>query len=169
MDVLFAPLSLTPLQLVAVCVIGAHGLSDLALEGFQFEIYAFCFLLFDTTPDNVLAHCFACASVVHFSEDVGVLSSIALHVALLASAAKRGRNFAFDLVLLYMLAIHVPLHVFRLVDEGRLVGLALMVLGMAAAWCLAATQVESVTVFKLTRWMCMLVISHTASMALRNL
>ena len=85
--------------------------------------------------------------------------SALVHAAVAAIGASCGKDAAFEAMLCYLLAVHVPLHYRRCARRGRRVGLALAALATAAALVARARIPEPVIV---GHWLQRVVIAHIA-------
>lgn len=65
-------------------------------------------------PSNACTAAFAAGSVAHFAEDVGLVGSVALHVALLSVAVYVGVKSAVAALFVYFFVVHIPLLLIRL-------------------------------------------------------
>jgi hypothetical protein len=74
-------------------------------------------------PEVVVTPFFLLLSLAHFSADVGLALSLALHWATLLATAGFGRQRGAQLMFLYLAFVHTPLHYTRAVQRGRVFGL----------------------------------------------
>lgn len=95
-------------------IVAAHGLTDLRLGCRLWAYLLVCVPL----PGSVTTGAFIAASLGHFAQDVGALGSFLLHGALLAVATTRGFQPATEILAVYMLLWHVPMHFVRVLSEN---------------------------------------------------
>jgi hypothetical protein len=74
-------------------------------------------------PEVVVTPCFMLLSLAHFSADVGLALSLALHWAALLATAGFGRQRGAQIIFFYLALFHTPLHYTRAVQRGRVLGL----------------------------------------------
>jgi hypothetical protein len=113
-----------------LAVAAAHGAVDLARPPAHWTVYILALL---PVPSRVCTVAFGVASVVHFGADVSLPGSIVLHAAFAAASFLRDGAIAFDVVLDYMVAIHIPLLVARLALGMKLKALAILALSTLVA------------------------------------
>jgi hypothetical protein len=120
---------------VAAAVAAAHGITD--LESFDCVLlYLVCLLV--PLHTRAVTGVFCACSLMHFADDVGVGGSLALHAAMLGTGALFGRQRAMELVVCYMLLVHLPSHYRRCFFRGRRRALALAAVATAVAAVAAA-------------------------------
>jgi hypothetical protein len=109
----------------ALALIAAHGISDLDRPGTCLPVYLLCAV---TPLPRVAVTCaFVVASFVHFAGDVGWRGSAALTLATCGAGVCGRSDFAGNLMSLYMILVHLPLHYRRLALTHRRVGLAMVI------------------------------------------
>lgn len=140
-------------------VAAAHGTVDFARPNEQLAVYLLALL---PVPSWACTVGFGIASVVHFAGDLSVPGSLALHASLCAASAIRGQAVAFDLVVRYMTAVHIPLLILRLALSARWE--ALTILGYSTL--VAVTRVRALLTdcgeYVLTDKHQLLVVAHVA-------
>ena len=90
----------------------SHGVADLGLPSSDLALYALAAV---PVPGSVSTALFVASSVAHFATDITLLGSTLLHAAVLATIRRRGYASAARVVLNYMVCVHVPLLVCRLI------------------------------------------------------
>ncbi len=103
-----------------VTTVMAHGATDLDSLGWV-PHYAFWGLV--PLPGLVLTAVFITSSILHFAEELGEWGSLALHALVGLTALQRGPHAAFNVMLDYLIFVHVPLHYARCWRNGRKPGL----------------------------------------------
>lgn len=134
-----------------------HGLADvehLVAQRPQ-RLYPYLFTV-APMPSGAVTPTFLAASVVHFSNDVGMVLSALLHAALVVLAAARLHTIAWALLNAYMCAVHVPLHLRRYVASGR----DRRILWLSAAAFLPLSALARDTTFVVHEWMQKMVVAH---------
>lgn len=125
----------------ALAVVAAHGLTDLDSFGWL-PVYALWYFV----PNALVTPGFVASSMVHFSYDIGRMGSLALHAAVGALCLVRGPDLAFEAMLIYLAAVHVPLHYRRCLLRGRIFGVCLAVV-VTVMLLLLSKQMNSVFFF----------------------
>jgi hypothetical protein len=95
----------------ALAVVAAHGAVDVCCPLRSLLAYSAVAL---PLPSDACTAAFAAGSVAHFAEDVGLVGSVALHVALLNVAIYVGVKSAVEALFAYFFVVHIPLLVVRL-------------------------------------------------------
>ena len=104
----------------ALAVVAAHGLTDLDSADWVPVYAAWCLV-----PDMLVTPAFVASSIVHFESDIGRAGSLGLHCAVGVLWLLCGQQIAFEAILLYLAAVHVPLHYWRCLLRGRVRGVAI--------------------------------------------
>lgn len=98
---------------IAACVV-PHGLTDLWIpESLQHVVLVYalcCILLCEWIPTEVVWLIGLAASVVHFSADVGIVTSLAFVWLLLGCHLLNDDAVAFTIFVEYMAFVHLPHH-----------------------------------------------------------
>jgi hypothetical protein len=123
-----------------VALVGAHGATDL-----DTRTWPIAYLTAALLPARTVMPVFMFFSLLHFSEDVGFVGSISLHVIAglvwqFVSAQK-----GLELMLAYLAGVHTPLHYHRCWMRGRCGGLGMAFLATLGAWNLLG-RTRTVTV-----------------------
>ena len=142
-------------EATALAVVAAHGSTDVTVPGFGWS-YAGALLLL---PDAAATPLFLLASALHFAFDFGLVASLALHWLALGVAQLRSAEHGLQIMFLYLLLAHVPLHYRRCLRDERHAGLA-----FAAVATLAAAGVSTqLREFELSHWKQKIVIAHVVN------
>jgi hypothetical protein len=99
-----------------VAIVATHGLTDLDSIAWL-PHYALLSLL--PIPSPLVTALFCLSSVVHFSEDVGMVGSVLIHGAVAGVGYVRGVQVALKSMLYYLSFFHVPMHYWRCYVRNR--------------------------------------------------
>lgn len=105
-------------DVAALAIVSGHGATDIDVEGFWMTYAAVAIL-----PDFVVSPLFLLCSLAHFSQDVGVVGSAMLHWSSALVSAAFGVQRGGQLMFLYLLIVHTPLHYMRSFQKARGTGL----------------------------------------------
>jgi len=141
---------------VGLSVAAAHGAADAARSPTQLLLYSVALL---PLPGALCTAAFAACSVLHFSDDVGGVGSVALHAATLALAS-RSCGLATRLMLVYINRVHVPVLVMRLLARGAWTALACVACASAAFIACGVPRVEDGGTFEFGHRQQMIVVCH---------
>lgn len=115
---------------VVAALIVAHGSTD--LQSFDcLLIYILSYFLPVSSKNVTGLFCFF--SVLHFTQDLEIRCSLLLHLLILLTALKFGKQRAIEFVGLYMSIVHLPAHYARCFVSGRHTGLTIAALASVAA------------------------------------
>lgn len=138
-------------------VAAAHGAVDFARPK---EQLAFYMLALVPLPGWVCTVGFGLSSVVHFAGDLSMPGSLALHAGLAMVSFLRGPKIAFDFVVRYMTAVHIPLLVVRLALQARWEALTVLGYGTLFAATRARGLLDKRGCYVLSHSHQLLVVSH---------
>jgi hypothetical protein len=138
-------------EALALALVAAHGATDVDVDGFYYSYVAVLLL-----PAATVTPLFCLASLLHFAADVGLLPSAALHCTAFVIAGVRSHAHGMQLIFLYLLFVHVPMHYWRCFAARRLWG----ILGAALATGVALAEATRVDEFRLTLLKQRIVIAH---------
>lgn len=138
----------------AIAAASAHGLTDFRWRPIFLAPYL---LMFAPIPTEFVTVLFICASIQHFSHDIGIKRSVLLHTTFVALAPVLPQT-AWSVFALFYCACHVPMHFVRHVSEvdGRLVAMILV------AAIISGLGMHGVETLELTDTMQLGVIAHIA-------
>ena len=97
-----------------VSIVACHGLTDFKKPK-KLWTYALTLL---PLPGSLVTFSFLACSIFHFSLDLNLKKSFAFHSFLGCVALAAGREAAFEILMLYMLCVHVPNHYKRVLLDG---------------------------------------------------
>jgi len=141
----------TPL-LGAIAVASVHGLTDFKLPPLQLAPYA---LMFAPIPTHLVTVLFLLASIQHFSRDIGLTPSVALHAIFLVLGLTVPQA-GWSVFAMYYCLCHAPLHhVEHFEDKHTRLGAA--ILAIVASFALGMCNFET---FELTDIMQLAVTAH---------
>jgi len=124
-----------------VALVGAHGATDLDTRTWPIAYLAAALL-----PHRTVTPVFAFFSWVHFSEDLGLLGSMSLHIIAGLVWQFGSAQHGLELMLAYLAGVHTPLHYTRCWMRGRLAGMGMAGLATLGAWRFLGHNTRSVTV-----------------------
>lgn len=101
-----------------ICIASAHAVDDFILLSRRHEL-ALPYALASTVPTTTVIPLFFVASVYHFANDVGVWSSVCMHLFWALLWYTDNVDFAFAAFALYYCGVHAPIHVFRSFEAKR--------------------------------------------------
>lgn len=101
----------------AVCIVAAHGLTD--LNSFScLPTYAASVLM--PLPSTAVTAVFCSASFVHLRNDIGgTLTTLLVHASALLVAVRSSSHAAFRLMMVYLVFLHTPQHYVRVIRHSR--------------------------------------------------
>ena len=141
-------------------VIAMHGLTD-ARDPRLLWPYA---LLGAPLPGALVTAAFFLASVGHFAADMRVQWSLLLHALLAATARVSGSGAAFELLVAYIAAVHLPQHFASVLSEKSFAASATSALalasGVAAGRLLDRHAQQNTLSITITHFSQKLVLSH---------
>lgn len=111
----------------ALAVVAAHGMTDLDSADWVPVYAAWCLV-----PDVLVTPAFVASSIVHFESDIGRPASLVFHCGLGVLGLLLGQQIAFEAVLFYLTAVHVPLHYRRCLLRGRVGGVGVAAIATVA-------------------------------------
>jgi len=111
-----APLFLNGHLIPYAVAASSHGLVDLYQP--RQNLIPYAILLPLPLPSIITSITFLCASVFHFSNDVGIVASVTGHVAVLALGAV-SIPLATDAFCVFYLLCHVPFTLLRLWEKNK--------------------------------------------------
>ena len=148
------------LETVALAIVSGHGATDIDIPGFIWPYVAMALL-----PDSAVTPVFMASSLVHFSYDIGGAASAALHWLSFIVAYAFGRQRGAQIMFLYLLCVHTPMHFARAIQRRRHLGM------LSAAVCTAAVfaALRGQSRATLGVWRQRVVVSHIANEMLNAL
>lgn len=99
-----------------LAAIAAHGLTDLDSPAW---IPHYSLLTLLPLPSPIVTAMFCAASLMHFSDDVGVAGSVAMHAGVAVVGWTVGVQAAFKTMIGYLSFCHVPMHYARCYNRDR--------------------------------------------------
>ena len=123
-----------------VALVGAHGATDL-----DTRTWPIAYLTAALLPARTVMPVFMFFSLLHFSEDVGFVGSISLHVIAGLVWQFGSAQKGLELMLAYLAGVHTPAHYHRCWMRGRCGGLGMAFLATVGAWRLLG-RTRTVTV-----------------------
>lgn len=138
----------------ALAVVASHGVTDLGVTGWYWTYMGVCLL-----PPPLLGPVFYTASALHFSVDLGIWLSAGLMLSTALLAHLKSAAHGLQMIFLYLLVVHVPLHLWRCLCAYRVLGL----LAWAAAGVVIGRGVWEKEAYTVRRWHQRVVIAHVAN------
>ena len=139
---------------VALAIVASHGATDLAVQGWYWTYVGACLL-----PPPLLGPMFYAASAMHFAVDMGMWLSAGMVVSAAVLAHLKSAAHGLQMIFLYLLVVHVPLHLWRCLCGVRVWGL----LAWAATGVAIGRSVWQSESYTMRRWHQRMVIAHVAN------
>lgn len=132
--------ALSPTTRYATALVVAHGITDLDNPTCLLDYMIWVLM---PLPSKCVTGLFCALSIVHFAADSSPTGSVIVHSLVLVVGIRYGRKAAFQAMLTYLVALHVPAHYDRCWRAGRRRALAVAAATSAAALVLASRSSAS--------------------------
>lgn len=105
-------------EVAALAFVSGHGATDVDVDRFWMT-YAGVAML----PKAAVTPLFVLLSLAHFSSDIGLVCALCLHWTALLVSLAFGKQRGAQLIFIYLVVAHTPLHYAHAVQRGRALGL----------------------------------------------